>query len=163
MKPPGAPLGCCSVYSYRGQVEGGIVNHSCILCVDQVVTLDRQRAALYWQQLGLPGACLQIVCWRSPVPPGRFWLRPWWLPCLQRFKSDPALVNLKHTVIASWYQRKGYLTAMADLIQQELQRFQRMVRRRRQPSILLAMAFHVSTGWPISIMTCLRLHCCRPA
>eukprot|EP00891_Asterochloris_glomerata_P006056 jgi/Astpho2/6056/Aster-04006 len=43
----------------------------------------------------------------------------------ERFKSDPALVNLKHTVIASWYQRRGYLTAMADLIQQELQRFQR--------------------------------------
>ena len=50
---------------------------------------------------------------------------------MQRFKSDPALVNLKHTVIASWYQRRGYLTAMADLIQQELQRFQRTVRRRR--------------------------------
>lgn len=39
---------------------------------------------------------------------------------------------------------------MADLIQQELQRFQRKVRRRRQPCILLGMAFSMSTRWPTS-------------
>lgn len=38
------------------------------------------------------------------------------------FKSDPLLKSLRHTVIPSWYQRKGYLRAMADLIQQEIGR-----------------------------------------
>ena len=31
--------------------------------------------------------------------------------------------GLKHTVIASWYWRDGYLTAMADLIENELHKF----------------------------------------
>lgn len=39
------------------------------------------------------------------------------------FKSDPALAGLEHTVIPSWYARKGYVTAMADLIEGELARF----------------------------------------
>lgn len=39
------------------------------------------------------------------------------------FKTDRALVGLEHTVIPSWYQRKGYVTAMADLIQAELPKF----------------------------------------
>lgn len=39
------------------------------------------------------------------------------------FKTDSALVGLEHTVIPSWYQRKGYVTAMADLIQGELPKF----------------------------------------
>ncbi len=34
------------------------------------------------------------------------------------FKEDPALRGLKHTVIPSWYERPGYVRAMADLIQQ---------------------------------------------
>ncbi len=34
------------------------------------------------------------------------------------FKSDLALKQLKHTVIPSWYQRRGYVSAMADLIVQ---------------------------------------------
>ena len=33
------------------------------------------------------------------------------------FKNDPALQGLAHTVIPSWYQRKGYITAQADLIE----------------------------------------------
>ena len=33
------------------------------------------------------------------------------------------LQSLRHTVIPSWYQRKGYVAAMADLIVRELQRF----------------------------------------
>lgn len=34
------------------------------------------------------------------------------------FKEDPELRGLKHTVIPSWYERPGYVRAMADLIQQ---------------------------------------------
>ena len=41
--------------------------------------------------------------------------------------NDPKLQQLPHTVIASWYQRQGYVTAMADLIQQSLQQFQEQV------------------------------------
>lgn len=39
------------------------------------------------------------------------------------FKTDIDLAGLEHTVIPSWYQRKGYVTAMADLIQAELPKF----------------------------------------
>lgn len=39
------------------------------------------------------------------------------------FESDPAFNDLKHSVIASWYFRDGYLNAMAELIQKELQKF----------------------------------------
>lgn len=42
----------------------------------------------------------------------------------ESFKADPQLEQLPHTVIASWYQRRGYITAMADLIHQSLQQFQ---------------------------------------
>lgn len=60
------------------------------------------------------------------------------LPCLQfsistsgsslrllehLFKSDPVLQHLKHTVIPSWYQRPGYVGAMVDLIEAELDKF----------------------------------------
>jgi ferrochelatase len=40
------------------------------------------------------------------------------------FKSDPVLQNLKHTVIPSWYQRPGYVGAMVDLIEAELDKFE---------------------------------------
>jgi protoporphyrin/coproporphyrin ferrochelatase len=39
------------------------------------------------------------------------------------FKTDTGLAGLEHTVIPSWYQRKGYVVAMADLIEAELQKF----------------------------------------
>eukprot|EP00239_Pterosperma_sp_CCMP1384_P010232 CAMPEP_0197865218 /NCGR_PEP_ID=MMETSP1438-20131217/43537_1 /TAXON_ID=1461541 /ORGANISM="Pterosperma sp., Strain CCMP1384" /LENGTH=507 /DNA_ID=CAMNT_0043483645 /DNA_START=469 /DNA_END=1992 /DNA_ORIENTATION=- len=39
------------------------------------------------------------------------------------FKTDSYLKSLKHTVIPSWYQRPGYLEAMADLIQNEVDKF----------------------------------------
>ena len=39
------------------------------------------------------------------------------------FKSDKALAGLEHTVIPSWYSRRGYVTAMADLIEEQLQTF----------------------------------------
>jgi protoporphyrin/coproporphyrin ferrochelatase len=39
------------------------------------------------------------------------------------FKTDKGLEGLEHTVIPSWYQRQGYVTAMADLIQAELPKF----------------------------------------
>ena len=35
-------------------------------------------------------------------------------------KSDSALANIKHVVIPSWYQRQGYVEAMANLISEEL-------------------------------------------
>ncbi|CAH1434589.1 unnamed protein product [Lactuca virosa] len=41
------------------------------------------------------------------------------------FREDEYLVNMQHTVIPSWYQREGYIKAMADLIQKELIRFDR--------------------------------------
>ncbi|XP_068647917.1 ferrochelatase-2, chloroplastic-like isoform X2 [Aristolochia californica] len=39
------------------------------------------------------------------------------------FKEDEYLVNMQHTVIPSWYQREGYIKAMADLTEKELQKF----------------------------------------
>jgi ferrochelatase len=39
------------------------------------------------------------------------------------FKQDPVLRNLRHTVIPSWYQRPGYVAAMVDLIEAELDQF----------------------------------------
>uniref|UniRef100_A0A7S3QM29 Ferrochelatase n=1 Tax=Dunaliella tertiolecta TaxID=3047 RepID=A0A7S3QM29_DUNTE len=38
-------------------------------------------------------------------------------------KEDQQLQGLRHTVIPSWYQRKGYVDAMTDLICQELTKF----------------------------------------
>lgn len=38
----------------------------------------------------------------------------------QLWKEDQSLQAIKHTTIASWYQKPGYLQAMADLIAQEL-------------------------------------------
>lgn len=42
----------------------------------------------------------------------------------QLFRDDIELADLQHTVIPSWYQRKGYVSAMADLIVQELLKFE---------------------------------------
>lgn len=39
------------------------------------------------------------------------------------FESDPILAGLKHTVIPSWYQRPGYVSAMSDLIETEMAGF----------------------------------------
>ncbi|KAG8383927.1 hypothetical protein BUALT_Bualt04G0064900 [Buddleja alternifolia] len=39
------------------------------------------------------------------------------------FREDEYLVNMQHTVIPSWYQREGYIKAMADLIEKELGKF----------------------------------------
>lgn len=39
------------------------------------------------------------------------------------FREDEYLVNMQHTVIPSWYQREGYIKAMADLIEKELRNF----------------------------------------
>lgn len=38
-------------------------------------------------------------------------------------REDEYLVNMQHTVIPSWYQREGYIKAMADLIEKELEKF----------------------------------------
>ncbi|PSS30851.1 Ferrochelatase-2 like [Actinidia chinensis var. chinensis] len=39
------------------------------------------------------------------------------------FREDEYLVNMQHTVIPSWYQREGYIKAMANLIEKELRNF----------------------------------------
>ncbi|EOX94121.1 Ferrochelatase 2 isoform 2 [Theobroma cacao] len=39
------------------------------------------------------------------------------------FRDDEYLVNMRHTVIPSWYQREGYIKSMANLIEKELQKF----------------------------------------
>ncbi|KAM0940765.1 putative protoporphyrin ferrochelatase [Dioscorea sansibarensis] len=39
------------------------------------------------------------------------------------FRNDEYLVNMQHTVIPSWYQREGYIKAMANLIEKELEKF----------------------------------------
>ncbi|KAH7566108.1 hypothetical protein JRO89_XS08G0087700 [Xanthoceras sorbifolium] len=39
------------------------------------------------------------------------------------FREDEYLVNMQHTVIPSWYQREGYIKAMANLIEEELTNF----------------------------------------
>ncbi|TKY73759.1 Ferrochelatase-2 [Spatholobus suberectus] len=39
------------------------------------------------------------------------------------FREDEYLVNMQHTVIPSWYQREGYMKAMANLIEKELKSF----------------------------------------
>ncbi|POO03019.1 Ferrochelatase [Trema orientale] len=39
------------------------------------------------------------------------------------FREDEYLVNMQHTVIPSWYQRDGYIKAMANLIEKELNNF----------------------------------------
>ncbi|HIK28408.1 MAG: ferrochelatase [Oscillatoriaceae bacterium SKW80] len=39
------------------------------------------------------------------------------------WQQDPALQQIEYTVIPSWYQRAGYLQAMAQLIAQELDQF----------------------------------------
>ncbi|MBW4467468.1 MAG: ferrochelatase [Pegethrix bostrychoides GSE-TBD4-15B] len=40
------------------------------------------------------------------------------------WKEDPSLQKIDYTVIPSWYERSGYLQAMADLIQQQLDQFE---------------------------------------
>eukprot|EP00803_Ostreobium_quekettii_P000914 evm.model.scf_621EXC.2 EVM.evm.TU.scf_621EXC.2 scf_621EXC:34609-37407(-) len=46
------------------------------------------------------------------------------LRLLQRlFEGDRFLAGLRHTVIPSWYQRPGYVNAMADLVWQEMAKF----------------------------------------
>jgi ferrochelatase len=42
----------------------------------------------------------------------------------QMWESDPELAKIKYTIIPSWYDRPGYLEAMADLIVQELDRLE---------------------------------------
>lgn len=37
--------------------------------------------------------------------------------------ADPALAGMRHAVVSSWYWRRGYLDAMADLITRELDKF----------------------------------------
>uniref|UniRef100_A0A1J3HZK1 Ferrochelatase n=1 Tax=Noccaea caerulescens TaxID=107243 RepID=A0A1J3HZK1_NOCCA len=39
------------------------------------------------------------------------------------FRKDPYLAGVPVAIIQSWYQRRGYVTSMADLIEKELQNF----------------------------------------
>eukprot|EP00899_Mesostigma_viride_P012967 jgi/Mesvir1/21671/Mv04092-RA.1 len=40
------------------------------------------------------------------------------------FRDDDYLAKMEHTVIPSWYQRKGYVEANADLIEEEIKKFE---------------------------------------
>lgn len=40
------------------------------------------------------------------------------------WQADQSLRRIRHTVIPSWFQRQGYLNAMADLIRQELDKLE---------------------------------------
>jgi protoporphyrin/coproporphyrin ferrochelatase len=42
----------------------------------------------------------------------------------EMWNQDPELQKVKYTLIPSWYDNEGYLAAMADLIAQELDRFE---------------------------------------
>lgn len=57
------------------------------------------------------------------------------------FRDDAYLVNMEHTVIPSWYQRRGYVEAMSDLIQKELQSF---------PKSSEAIIFFSAHGVPVA-------------
>ncbi|XP_057851923.2 ferrochelatase-2, chloroplastic isoform X2 [Cryptomeria japonica] len=39
------------------------------------------------------------------------------------FREDDYLIRLQHVIIASWYEREGYIQVMANLIEKELQSF----------------------------------------
>ncbi|XP_002963893.2 ferrochelatase-2, chloroplastic [Selaginella moellendorffii] len=41
------------------------------------------------------------------------------------FRRDEYLLNMKHTVIPSWYHRKGYVKSMSNLIKNELLKFEK--------------------------------------
>jgi ferrochelatase len=41
----------------------------------------------------------------------------------EMWSKDPALQNIRYTLIPSWYDCQGYLQAMADLLDRELQKF----------------------------------------
>ena len=74
---------------------------------------------------------------------------------LQAFKNDPQLQQLPHTVIASWYQRRGYVTAMADLIQQSLQQFQEQVPPLCYMASVSCLSYHSRRAQGAA----LRVHC----
>lgn len=54
------------------------------------------------------------------------------------FREDEYLVNMQHTVIPSWYQREGYIKAMADLMEKELKSFE------HPEEVVLSLFFDVS-------------------
>jgi len=59
----------------------------------------------------------------------------------QIWDKDPALEGIDYTIIPSWYERPGYLQAMAQLIAQELDRF---------PNPNHAHVFFSAHGVPVS-------------
>lgn len=59
----------------------------------------------------------------------------------EMWSTDPALQEVKYTLIPSWYDHPGYLQSMADLIRQELDKF---------PNPDQAHVFFSAHGVPIS-------------
>ncbi|KAL5704034.1 hypothetical protein ACHQM5_022510 [Ranunculus cassubicifolius] len=57
------------------------------------------------------------------------------------FREDEYLVNMQHTVIPSWYQREGYIKAMANLTEKELEKF---------PNPEKVMIFFSAHGVPVA-------------
>ena len=66
------------------------------------------------------------------------------------FRDDPALAPLKHTVIPSWYQRPGYVRAMANLIEREIQAYDSEEERKRGLGSRSAHVFFSAHGVPKS-------------
>ncbi|GFZ18726.1 ferrochelatase 2 [Actinidia rufa] len=62
------------------------------------------------------------------------------------FREDEYLVNMQHTVIPSWYQREGYIKAMANLIEKELGNFD-------YPEKASLMLVGPPTGFPVACRT----------
>lgn len=54
-------------------------------------------------------------------------------------REDEYLVNMQHTVIPSWFQREGYVQSMANLIQEELKKFEEPDKVCTVPSLSLLL------------------------
>ena len=64
------------------------------------------------------------------------------------FKEDKDLKDLRHTVIPSWYQRRGYVNAMADLIQKEIEGNEDWAKQSKQLTNKDAHLFFSAHGVP---------------
>jgi protoporphyrin/coproporphyrin ferrochelatase len=51
------------------------------------------------------------------------------------WNADPALQQIRYTVVPSWYDRPGYVRAMADLLAQEIDPILRMLRSFSVPMV----------------------------
>lgn len=93
-------------------------NLSCFLSTLNSQSQQVVQAFAYWRVYS--GA--SVLIWNSDTE-SVMTLKTLFHDNLLYFREDEYLVNMQHTVIPSWYQREGYIKAMADLIQKELGNF----------------------------------------